>query len=138
MAVDLNYNKANVSLMIASEVTLVSEDRNLASVINIFEDVETKSFPHLIPQLSVLTSLSTNNVKTAPKQFEFIIYLDDVSKTLFKAEIEPQFERNNENQRIIININGLIIPESGELFFSFWDKKHEVYSYSVPAKENSI
>jgi hypothetical protein len=101
---------------------------NTISVYAIIEDLLPEGFPFLIQEMAVLSIWRRDSNEAG--QYDLTLSIELNGKVLNATEVQVDFQKALANHTII-NIGGMIIPESGVLRFVFQRGDTMVAEYGV-------
>ena len=120
---------------LCAEVISVDSSSNNVSATNILESVGVLTFPVLIPKLSAMVVLEKDSEDPPIHEVKVSARLDN--KPLHETKFDLDFKSFNIG-RSILNINGLLLPGPGRLYFDFSVDNSIVDTFSILVKQSTI
>lgn len=127
-----NTNMLNVYFAVAANRVIVDSVSNQVSIIDLYENLRTSTFPVLVPKLTLLFYVSRESNDPATHDISLICELGD--KSIFDVAVHMDF-KNEDTTRIIMGVDGLTIPEAGLLKARLMDKGTELGSLELAVEQ---
>jgi hypothetical protein len=121
----------NFYLKLACKSCSINQFDNSLSVFDILESLGAPSVPFFLPQLNIIY-LSTKE-SSEPQLMPVSIEIKNNKQSLGRVEATVDYKDQNRN-RLIVNVPGLIVNEFGELTFILnyaQNKKQESFSVLI-------
>jgi hypothetical protein len=102
----------DVYFAIAAGRVLVDTRTNQISIIDVYEKLESNTFPVFLPKLALLFYLSRERGDPAQRDLTMICTVEDAE--IFKVNVHVDFKESDTN-RIVLDVEGVTIPRTGTL-----------------------
>jgi hypothetical protein len=124
----------NVYFAVAANRVIVDSVSNQVSIIDLFEQLKSSSFPVLVPKLTFLFYVSRE--KTDPEAHPLTLVCELGSKTIFELAVNLQF-KHEDTTRLVLGVDGLTLPQAGVLKAKLMDKQVELGSLDLAVEQIS-
>jgi hypothetical protein len=118
-------------ICLAAKGVIRDANTNTVSVFSILEEVGPSGFPAFIQEVAVLAVWQRERSDAATHEFQLVVRNNQ--QELMKGAVSATFGEATVN-RSIVNLQGLVLQEPGELSFSFMLKKKTLARYTVKVK----
>jgi hypothetical protein len=118
----------NVYFAVAANRVIVDSVSNQVSIIDLYEDLKTPTFPVLVPKLTFLFYVSREANDPATQDLTLVCELGD--KSIFEVAVHMDF-KHEDTTRIIMGVDGMTLPEAGLLKAKLIDKGVELGSLDL-------
>lgn len=115
-------------IVICAEGIIRDAQTNTISVFNMLEDVSAPGFPLFIQKFNAFFLLERTNDE--PQQINCIFRIENNGNSLMEMPVRSDFQNKLKN-RLIININGLAIPNPGILRATLFHNERVLGNYEV-------
>lgn len=122
-------------LCIAARGVIRDVATNQISVFNIVEGIKAETYPVLVPDVGVLAMWRRipEDVDRVELQFRATV---NGRETFPRGPVVIAFEPDSNIHRSIVAISNLLIPEPGNVEFSFLQGEQVIARYTFPATAN--
>ena len=100
----------NVYFAIAANRVIVDSMTNQVSIIDLFEQIKSPSFPVFIPKITLLYYVSREAGDPSSKDLLVKCKLDE--EDIFNVKVQLDFKQE-DSTRIVLGIDGLTLPKAG-------------------------
>lgn len=122
----------NVYFAVAANRVIVDSVSNQVSIIDLYENLRTQTFPVLVPKLTFLFYVSRESNDPATQDLALVCELCD--KSIFDVAVHMDF-KNEDTTRIIMGVDGLTLPEPGLLRAKLMDKSVELGALDLAVEQ---
>lgn len=102
----------DVYFAIAAGRVIVDTRTNQISIIDVYEKLESNTFPVYLPKLALLFYLSRDKGDPATRDLTMICTVDETE--IFQVDVHVDFKDSDTN-RIVLDVEGVNIPKTGTL-----------------------
>lgn len=113
----------NVYFAVAANRVIVDSVSNHVSIIDLFENLKSTTFPVLIPKLSFLFYVSREKQDAPVHDLNLVCELGEQS--IFEVAVRLDF-KNEDTTRLVLGVDGLTLPHEGVLKARLMDKTVEL------------
>lgn len=122
--------------IICAEKIITDSENDEVSIINIYDNIKSQSYPILLNRISIYIS-AYKSIEEEDKEMTFQISLND--KILFEDNKFVIKFNNREYIRSVIKFNGFPLETNGKLFIRFFSSENLlseeiIYLSTVPSK----
>jgi hypothetical protein len=122
-------------LAVAASRVILDGMSNQISIIDVFEGLESQSFPIILPSITLLFYLRRDGGDEATKGLSLRCSVDE-TETL-KVPVSIDFQQGNTT-RAIIAFDGFVIPKAGTLKVALLDGEDVVGTLELPVEQLHI
>jgi hypothetical protein len=127
-----NTDMLNVYFAVAANRVIVDSVSNQVSIIDLYENLRTPTFPVLVPKLTFLFYVSRESNDPATHDLTLVCELGD--KSIFEVAVHMDF-KHEDTTRIIMGVDGLTLPEAGLLRAKLMDKGIEMGALDLAVEQ---
>lgn len=117
-------------LLCADGIVRDAESNNI-SIFNIIEELSSRGFPTFRPNFSCFSSLERATEDSQEYDLQLKVFNNSVELATINAHVNFQDKMRN---RLIIGIQGLVIPDPGILKIILYDGERALNSYAITVK----
>jgi hypothetical protein len=117
-----------VSFLLCAESAVVDSTSNKLTIINVVEELSAAGFPAVIPTLTIVALISRK--KTEAEKPPMRVVATQNNKELFAIPINSSFQ-GKFRSRILVGIQGIVIPGVGRIMVSLNHKNKSLGSWPI-------
>jgi hypothetical protein len=102
----------NVYFAVAANRVIVDSVTNQVSIIDLYEQLRSATFPVLVPKLTFLFYVS--RAKTDPNNSDLTLVCELDGNSIFDVSVHLDF-KNEDTTRLVLGVDGLTLPQAGVL-----------------------
>lgn len=113
----------NVYFAVAANRVIVDSVTNQVSIVDLYEQLRTSSFPVLVPRMTLLFYVSRESGD--PERQDLKLKCELAEKVIFEVNVHLDF-KGEDSTRIVLGVDGLTLNEPGLLKAKLMAKDHEL------------
>lgn len=124
----------NVYFAVAANRVIVDSVTNQVSIIDLFENLKSTTFPVLVPKLTFLFYVSREKQDVQTHDLNLVCELEDQS--IFEVSVRLDF-KNEDTTRLVLGVDGLTLTKAGNLKAKLMNKNIELGTLDLAIEQMS-
>jgi hypothetical protein len=116
-------------LSLCAESVVVDQATNRASIFGLVDELSVQQFPTAVLRITPLFLIERE--QDEPEQLEVVLVLALAGNEVFRAPLGGNFA-GRQRLRLILSIQGLVLPTPGVFRASIWHADHELGGWEFP------
>lgn len=119
-----------MKLITVAEDVVIDRERNTLSLFNVLENSNYPGFPFLFQRLVVL-AITERDVNCDPNEIDLRLRISMANGKVLSETIKKISYQEESSNRLMLRINGLLIPTKGTVKFTIYHARKRLGLYSI-------